>query len=70
VIWFWLGLSWVAIYLVACWLWPYTSCRACKGNSGKRFSPSGKAWGDCRRCKGKGRRVRIGRKTWNYLTNR
>jgi hypothetical protein len=70
VIWFAIGVSWFAAYLVACWLWPYAACRACKDTPGKRFSPSGKAWGDCRHCEGSGKRVRIGRKIWNATTNR
>jgi DnaJ-class molecular chaperone len=65
----WLGLAaavWVAGYLVACRIWPYTDCRKCKG--GGRFrSPSGKAWRLCRRCKGSGTRIRTGRKIWDKL---
>jgi hypothetical protein len=62
--WFVIGVGWVAVYSVACWLYPYAACPRCKGK-GKRHSPSGKTFGDCRRCKGKGRRVRVGRRIWN-----
>lgn len=51
-------------YAVTCWLWPYTACGRC-GGSGKARSPSGKAFRDCRRCRGSGRRVRLGRRLWN-----
>jgi hypothetical protein len=64
-----IGLVWFVVYVVACVVWPYTACPQCKGNTGKRMSPSGKAWGDCRRCEGKGRRVRIGRRIWDAVTN-
>lgn len=49
-------------YLVACVVWPYAACQArgCKG--GKIRSPTGKAWRRCKRCAGKGERVRVGRK--------
>lgn len=50
-------------YVLACAVWPYASCPRCHG-SGKRRSPSGKAWRPCRRCGGTGRRVRIGRRLW------
>jgi hypothetical protein len=69
VIWFALGVGWLAAYLLACWVYPYAACPRCKG-SGKRRSPSGKAFRDCRRCGGRGRRVRIGRRIWNAGINR
>ena len=48
-------------YVLMCAVFPYTSCPRGKG-SGKLRSPSGKAFRECRRCGGKGRRVRIGRR--------
>jgi hypothetical protein len=56
----------LAGYLLACWLWPFSSCLVCGGN-GKRRSPSGRAWRNCRRCRGTGTRLRVGRHLWNYL---
>ena len=53
----------VAGYIGACVIWPFTACRGCSG-SGRRRSPSGKAWRSCGRCSGSGRRVRIGRQLW------
>lgn len=49
-----------AEYLIACWLWPWTRCWRCKG-TGKFRSPTGRAWRDCPRCDGRGKRLRIGR---------
>jgi hypothetical protein len=54
-----IGLAAVVAYALACKVWPNTSCPACKG-SGRSRSPSGKAWRGCRRCGGKGSRMRIG----------
>jgi hypothetical protein len=48
-------------YLVMCAVFPYASCPRCNG-SGKLRSPSGKAFRNCRRCGGKGSRVRLGRR--------
>lgn len=62
-----IGVVWTVGYLVACRIWPYTSCRRCKGH-GRFRSPSGRAWRHCRRCKGSGSRVRTGRRIWNGLT--
>jgi hypothetical protein len=55
-------------YLVACWIWPFAACMRCKG-AGKFRSPSGRAWRYCRRCNGRGARLRIGRRIWNFLTD-
>ncbi|MQA13700.1 MAG: hypothetical protein GEV09_05860 [Pseudonocardiaceae bacterium] len=57
-----LGLVWLAGYSLTCWWWPYASCSWCE--AGKHRSPSGKAWRTCRHCKGKGRRIRLGRRLW------
>lgn len=51
-------------YLIACAWWPFAACYGCDGD-GKKRSPSGKAWRPCRRCKGSGARLRIGRRLWN-----
>lgn len=63
---FFAGLVWAAGYAVACTLWPFAACRKCKG-SGRRRSPSGRAYGRCRRCKGGGERVRTGRRVFVKL---
>ncbi len=40
----------VVVLYVRARLWPFVPCSAC-GGSGKRFSPDGRAYGRCRRCK-------------------
>lgn len=60
---------WLGGYVVACLIWPFAACLKCKG--GGRFrSPTGKAWRLCRRCKGSGTRVRVGRRLWTWLAAR
>lgn len=54
-------------YAVACWLFPFAACYRCDG-SGKKRSPSGKAWRKCSRCKGSGARLRLGRKVVHWVT--
>ncbi len=56
-----LGAIWLACYVVACAVWPLRSCERCSG-TGKRRSPSGKAWRRCGRCGGDGTSIRAGRK--------
>lgn len=48
----------VALYLYRAWRYPYIACPTCKG-SGENVSPSGKHHGDCRRCQGTGRKIRL-----------
>lgn len=54
-------------YAVACWIWPFKPCPRCHG-SGRRRSPSGRAFRLCRRCDGTGARLRAGRWIYNQLT--
>ena len=51
--------------LLAAWWFPYAPCRHCRG-SGKH--KSGKYWRPCRHCKGTSRRIRLGRRIWNWTT--
>ena len=44
-------------YALACWLAPFGACHRCGGRD--RL---------CRACDGTGRRVRLGRRAWTYLT--
>lgn len=53
-------------YVAACRIWPYTDCPKCSGR-GRFLSPSGRAWRHCRKCKGSGAKVRIGRRMWTWL---
>ncbi|MQA16950.1 MAG: hypothetical protein GEV09_23305 [Pseudonocardiaceae bacterium] len=50
----------VAGYIAACAIWPFARCRWCTG-SGRKRSPTGRAWRDCGHCRGTGRRIRPGR---------
>jgi DnaJ-class molecular chaperone len=52
-----IGIAALAVYVLFCRIFPYTPCRNCKG-SGKSHSPSGKAFRNCGRCGGSGRRRR------------
>ena len=54
-------------YALACWIWPFANCVVCSG-SGKRRSPTGRAWRACGRCQGSGSRLRTGRAVWNVLS--
>jgi hypothetical protein len=58
-----LALGGLLLYIGACAVWPFAACRRCDG-SGKRRSPSGKAWRPCGRCDGSGKRIRLGRHIW------
>jgi len=67
-----LAALWLVSYVARCAVWPYKPCGHCKG-SGKRWSPSGTAFGVCRWCKGTGRRLRFGRRlydAWRHGTGR
>jgi hypothetical protein len=55
-------------YAVAAWIWPYTNCLKCHGD-GKLRSPSGRMWRRCKRCGGTGRRLRLGRRVLNALSD-
>jgi hypothetical protein len=55
-----------ALYVAACAWWPFTKCGRCKG-TGKRRSPSGKAWRTCRGCDGSGKHVRLDRRVYEAL---
>lgn len=56
-----------ALYFLACWWWPLTSCLRCSGD-GKHRSPWGGSWRRCRRCNGSGERIRVGRRLWTRFT--
>ena len=60
---------WTAAYAAACAFWPFANCRRCDG-SGKRRSPSGRAFRTCPRCRGTARRLRTGRRVFNWLSAR
>jgi hypothetical protein len=56
-------------YVATCTIWPWGACGRCEG--GRKYAPfSRKHWRDCRKCKGTGRRVRLGRRVWTWLAAR
>lgn len=59
----------LAGYAAHCWQWPFAACLKC-GGEGKARSGSGRSWRRCRRCKGSGERVRLGRRLWTWLVAR
>ncbi len=60
--------AWVALYAIACLVWPFGSCWRC-GGDGKIRSPKGRHWRRCKRCKGTGARLRIGRRIVNRYSD-
>jgi hypothetical protein len=60
------AVGYAAYYLLACAAFPFGNCRLCRG-SGKRRSPTGRAFRWCRWCHGTGYRLRIGRRVWNFI---
>ena len=60
-----LGLVGAVLYVAACAWWPFAKCGRCKG-TGKRRSPSGKAWRTCGACD-HGTRVRLGRRVFEVF---
>ena len=59
--------GYAAFYLIMCGAFPFGNCRRCHG-TGKLYSKIfSKSFRLCRRCEGTGRRVRIGRRVYEYL---
>ncbi len=58
----------VLVYAGSCWLWPFTHCARCSG--GKVSRDDGRVFRMCRRCSGSGRRLRVGRRVWNWIADR
>jgi hypothetical protein len=61
------ALVWAVGYAITVAIWPFGACWRC-GGDGRLRSPSGKAWRRCKRCKGGGARLRIGRRVLNRLS--
>jgi hypothetical protein len=56
-----------AWYALMCSAFPFGNCRRCKG-TGRSYGPlSRRIFRLCSRCDGTGRRVRIGRRVYEYL---
>ena len=54
-------------YLAACAIFPFGACRRCKGAGKLRTPISRRMFRLCPRCDGTGRRVRIGRRIYEYF---
>jgi len=50
------------VYLVSCQLWPFGPCAACSARRGRGAGSNERRWNQCRRCKGSGQRMRIGKR--------
>jgi DnaJ-class molecular chaperone len=57
-----LGLIALAGWVISLYLWPYAPCGKC-GGSGRNPGSNSRRHGQCRRCKGGGRRTRLGART-------
>lgn len=58
--------GWSVYYGTSCVFWPYANCGRCKGN-GKAKAWWGGGFRPCGGCGGAGRRLRIGRRLYNYV---
>ncbi len=71
-----IGLSSVAAagfglwYAGSCWVHPLARCwwPACDG--GRIYRSDRKVWRECRLCSGSGKRIRVGRRIFNYWYQR
>ena len=52
----------IAGYTLSLYCWPFRPCLKC-GGSGRNKGSSRKRFGECKRCKGTGRRRRLGART-------
>jgi hypothetical protein len=53
------------LYVIECAIWPWAPCPKCV--SGRRYAPTGNKFRLCPRCQGTGRRLRIGRRIYNFF---
>lgn len=58
----------VFIYVLLCWILPFGRCRACSGIGNRRTLLLRRVT-SCRRCKGTGLRLRIGRRLYNAVAD-
>ncbi|MEV4411407.1 hypothetical protein [Catellatospora sp. NPDC049609] len=56
------------IYVLLCWILPFGRCHACSG-TGTRTTLLLRRVTFCRRCKGSGLRLRIGRRVYNAVAD-
>lgn len=53
-------------YALACWVLPFGRCWSCSGK-GTRTTLLLRRLRSCRTCRGAGKRLRVGRRTYNHL---
>ncbi len=63
------GLGLALLYAAECAIWPLGKCWCCSG-TGKHGRDDGKVWRPCRICAGKGSRIRVGRRVWNWYAGK
>lgn len=56
--------AWLVFYTVECVVFPWRSCPRCAGK-GKLHSPVSRGFRPCRRCGGRARQLRWGRRLWS-----
>ena len=59
--------GYAAWYLMLCSAFPFGPCRRCNGEAKHRNPFGGNSFRLCRKCAGTGRRVRLGRRVWEYF---
>jgi hypothetical protein len=59
-------LLWSGTYAVSCWWWPFAHCRCCHG-TGSHARKDGAVFRPCRWCRGSGKRLRLGRRVYNFV---
>ncbi|MDG6106114.1 hypothetical protein Daura_06515 [Dactylosporangium aurantiacum] len=59
--------GYATLYILACAAFPFGNCRRCKGTGKLRNPFFRRMFRLCPRCDGTGRRVRIGRRVYEYL---
>jgi hypothetical protein len=58
----------IGITISSCGEFPYRACRVCKGG-GKLTNPFWrKSWKNCPKCKGTGKKIRLGRRIYEHVT--
>ncbi|WP_433792135.1 hypothetical protein [Actinoplanes sp. CA-252034] len=62
------AVGYAAFYAVNCAIFPFGRCRRSRCEGGRVYSRANrKVFRECRRCEGTGKRVRIGRRLYEYL---
>lgn len=65
-----IALGVVLLYVAGAVWFPFTSCPRASCQGGRIRSPNGKNWRPCWWCRGRGSRVRLGRRLFENVTGR